>query len=165
MKEFIIPFFGLKIGNHEFDFKIGESFFEAFESNLIENATFDVVLKLTKSANMLQLDFKAKGKIADFCDRCGDPLDVPVKTTDRLFVKFGNEAYEQTDEVLVVTNDTHEIDVSQYIYEMLVLGIPGRRVHKKTSDCNQEVLNKLKALETDEEPTTDPRWDALKKLK
>ncbi len=165
MKEFIIPFFGLKIGKHEFEFEIGDAFFEDFESNLIENATFKVVLTLNKSANMLQLDFKAKGKIADCCDRCGDPLDVSIKTSERLFVKFGNEAYEQTDDVIVVTHDTHEIDVSQYIYEMLVLGIPGKRVHKKQSDCNQEVLNKLKALETDQEPTTDPRWDALNKLK
>jgi uncharacterized metal-binding protein YceD (DUF177 family) len=65
----------------------------------------------------------------------------------------------------VVTHDTHEIDVSQYIYEMLVLNLPYKRVHARMKDCNQEVLNKLREFESHEDQESDPRWDALKKLK
>lgn len=165
MKEFVIPFFGLKIGDHKFHFEIGNEFFEAFESDLITDARFEVDLKLQKSTTMLQLEFKAKGVVNDYCDRCGDPLELKVTTSDRLIVKFGDEPFEQTDEIVVLTHDTHEIDVSQNIYEMLVLGLPRKRVHTRLADCNQEVLAKLRAFEPYEEPTTDPRWDALKKLK
>ena len=31
LKEFIIPFVGLKLGKHHFDYHIGETFFEYFE--------------------------------------------------------------------------------------------------------------------------------------
>lgn len=165
MKEFVIPFFGLKLGTHEFEFEIGKSFFEAFESNLIEDAAYQMVLVLQKNTTMLQLDFKAQGTLHDYCDRCGDPISLPVKAQDRLYVKFGDEPFEQTDEVLVVTHDTHEIDVSQYIYEMLVLNLPYKRVHARMKDCNQEVLNKLREFESHEDQESDPRWDALKKLK
>jgi uncharacterized metal-binding protein YceD (DUF177 family) len=163
MKEFIIPFYGLKTGIHEYTFDIGQAFFEAFESNLIENGQFKVKLKLEKTINLLNLDFSAKGVVSDYCDRCGEPIELKVKTSDHLIVKFGEDAYEQTDEVLVISHDTHELDVSQRIYEMLVLGMPSKRVHKKLSDCNQEVLERLQNAE--EEDKTDPRWDALKNLK
>jgi uncharacterized metal-binding protein YceD (DUF177 family) len=164
MKEFIIPFFGLKTGVHEYKFDIGQAFFEAFESNLIENAQFKVKLKLEKTINLLNLDFRAKGIVSDFCDRCGEPIELKVKNTDHLIVKFGEEAFEQTDEVLVISHDSHELDVSQRIYEMLVLGMPLKKVHKKLSDCNQEILARLQNAEQ-EEDKTDPRWDALKNLK
>lgn len=164
MKEFIIPFFGLKAGIHTYTFDIGQPFFEAFESNLIENASFSVELKLEKTTSLLNLDFKAKGVVEELCDRCGDPIELKVKTKDHLIVKFGEESYEQTDDVLVVSHDTHDLDVSQRIYEMLVLGMPLKKVHKKLSDCNQEVIKRLQNA-ADEEDKTDPRWDALKNLK
>jgi len=163
MKEYIIPFFGLKIGTHQYEFDIGQSFFEAFESNLIENALFKVQLALEKSTNLLLLDFKAKGTVDEFCDRCGDPIRLDLKAKEHIVVKFGDESFEQTDEIIVLSHDSYELDVSQIIYEMLVLGMPQKKVHQKKKDCNQEVLNRLQNSE--EEDKTDPRWDALRKLK
>ena len=169
MEEFIIPFFGLKEGTHEFKFKIDRLFFEAFESSLLEDAEVEVKLELEKRSSMLVLDFKAKGKTVVPCDRCGDDFDLPIKTKERIFVKFGDEAFEQTDDILVLTHDSHEIDVSHLIYEMIVISLPNKRVHSKKSDCNQEALERLKKLRIKAEElkakNTDPRWDALKKLK
>src|SRR5690554_1718771 len=169
MEEFIIPFFGLKEGNHEFKFNIDQSFFEAFESSLLEDAEIEVKLELEKRSNMLVLDFKAKGKTVVPCDRCGDDFEMPIKAKEKIFVKFGDEAFEQTDDILVLSHDSHEIDVSHHIYEMIVLSLPNKRVHDKKSDCNQEAIERLKQLRIKEEElkakNTDPRWDALKKLK
>ncbi len=164
MKEFIIPFFGLKTGIHTYDFDIGQSFFKNFEGSLIDDGTFKVSLALEKSTTHLVLDFKATGKLDELCDRCGDPIVLNVRTEDHVIVKFGDETFEQTEEIIVLPFDAHEIDVSQIIYEMLVLGIPLKKVHPKKSDCNQEVISRLTQLDT-EEDKTDPRWDALKKLK
>ena len=42
LKEFIIPFVGLKLGEHRFDFKISESFFEYFEYEDFNDVNVDV---------------------------------------------------------------------------------------------------------------------------
>lgn len=167
MKEFVISFYGLKPGIHTFNFEIGNSFFSAFENTLIEDADFDVTLTLEKLTTMLVLSFKGKGKVNDLCDRCGDPLVLKSKVKDEIIVKFGDEDYEQVDEVLVLSHDTHEIDVAPLIYEMIVLNLPRKKVHASKAECNTEVLERLEAAESRDEnkEDTDPRWEALKKLK
>jgi len=71
-----------------------------------------------------------------------------------------------------------EIDIAQYIYEMIVLSIPLRRVHPgiKDGSLNTEALVKLKELtikeqkkekkekKEEKEENIDPRWDKLKQL-
>ncbi len=166
MKEFIIPFFGLKTGKHVFSFEINRSFFEAFENSLLEDASLKVKLELEKMSNMLILEFKSSGTIKVPCDRCGEELDLRHSPSDRIIVKFGDESFEQTDEILVLSHDSHEIDVSQEIYEMIVLNIPNKRVHKSIKDCDQEVIKKLEELnKAKPERPANPRWDALNKLK
>lgn len=166
MKEFIIPFFGLKEGKHEFKFDINHSFFEAFENSLLENGTIEVILKLEKSSTMLMLNFEANGTTSIPCDRCGDDFNLPIHASERTIVKFGDEEFEQTDEIVILHHDTHEIDVSQRIYEMLILSLPEKRVHLDIDDCNSEVLKRLYISKSKEEKNRmDPRWDALNKLK
>lgn len=167
MKEFVIPFFGLKLGVHRYDFDIDSSFFASFENPLIDQGHFDVALELEKATNMLILRFTSSGVVDDFCDRCGDPLSVKCHAEDEVIVKFGEETLMEGDEIMVLSNDTHEIDVTQLIYEMLVLNLPGKKVHARLEDCNQEVLAQLARAkeEAAAKKEADPRWDALKKLK
>lgn len=167
MKEFIIPFFGLKEGKHEFKFDINHTFFEAFENSLLDDGEIEVKMHLEKLSNMLIINFEADGKTRIPCDRCGDDFDLPIQADHRLIVKFGDEAYNQTDDIIIIGHETHEIDVSQDIYEMLILSLPNKRVHPRPEDCNQQALERLNELKSNEENTniTDPRWDALKKLK
>lgn len=166
MKEFIIPFFGMKEGKHEFKFKIDQAFFEAFESNLLEQPNIDVRFEIEIMSTMLILRFEAEGTYQDFCDRCGDELTLNIEAEDKLIVKFGDETFDETDEIIMLSHDTHEIDISHRIYEMLVLALPNKRVHASIDDCNPEVLNHEDYKEeSEEEQEMDPRWDALKKLK
>jgi len=164
MKEFVIPFSGLKKGKHAFKFKIDHAFFEAFDQALLDNADLDVDLILEKSETMLILNLNASGSSNVPCDRCGDLFKMPIECSERVIVKFGDEEFEQTDEIIVLKPEAYEIDVSQRIYEMIVLNLPNKRVHENTEDCNQEVLKKLNEINSTEEEI-DPRWEALKKLK
>lgn len=166
MKEFIIPFFGLKQGIHEFNFKIDQAFFEAFESNLIEDPEIEVKFEIEIMSTMLIMNFNAVGTFVAPCDRCGEDVKIPISADERVIVKFGDEAYDQTDEIIMLTHDTHEIDISHRIYEMLILGLPNKRVHASIEDCDEDVLNHDDYIEeSEEEEIIDPRWDALKKLK
>lgn len=177
MEEFIIPFLGLKEGKHEFKYHIDHTFFKAFENSLLEDAEVDVKLILEKTSTMLILNLSAKGDAVFPCDRCGDDFTLPIKSKDRLIVKFGESLPEaDTDGIIFLPPGSHEIDISHPIYEMIILGLPNKRVHKKLEDCNQEVIKRLaefkvlskKIKEEEEEKKEeyiDPRWDALKKFK
>jgi len=86
-----------------------------------------------------------------------------------LVVKFGPEFNDDNEEILILPHEAYEFSVAQFIYEMIVLAVPSKRVHPKVLDgtMESEALNKLKELEIKEEKTveiTDPRWDKLKNL-
>jgi len=74
--------------------------------------------------------------------------------------------------LLILPHGEHQIDISQYVYEMIVLSVPLKRVHPgiKDGSLKTPVLDKLKELSGNEkkeviqEENTDPRWDKLKKL-
>jgi uncharacterized metal-binding protein YceD (DUF177 family) len=168
MNEFKIAFYGLKEGKHEFKFDINHSFFEAFENALVDNGKIEVILDLEKFSNMLILNLDAKGTVETMCDLCGDPLDLSLSATEKIIVKFGEEQFDQTDEIIIIPHDTHEIDISQRVYELIVLSLPNKRQHENIEDCNQEVIQKMEELQMrrqEEKKNIDPRWDALNKLK
>jgi uncharacterized metal-binding protein YceD (DUF177 family) len=88
-------------------------------------------------------------------------------------VQFGDEYNNDNDELLILPHGEHQIDFSQYIYEMIALSIPLKRIHPGVKDgtLQSEALEKLKKLQIKEvkdkdkkEDDIDPRWDELKKL-
>ena len=65
-----------------------------------------------------------------------------------------------------------EVNIQQYIYELIVLSIPLKRVHPGVEDgtLESDVLDKLEELSINnnenknDEDEIDPRWDKLKNL-
>ncbi len=164
--ELIIPIKGLGIGNHHYDFVINDSFFENFEPLNIREGQVDLSLDLEKESSLLSLHFYFKGIVKLTCDRCLEEYDQPVDGDFRLIVKYGEEFQEISDEIIEIPFTEHRIDLSQYIYEYIQLMLPLKHVHPDdasgNSTCKPDMLEKLKELS---KPATDPRWDALMKLK
>ncbi len=171
-KEFLIPFGGLKQGKHQFEFDINKTFFDAFEFDEYNDVNIKVSLVLDKKSTMLELHFKHKGTVNVPCDLTNEDFDLPVKGKLELIVKYGDEYNDENDEMLILPHGEHQMDVAQYIYEMIVLSVPTKRVHPGVKDGSIDagILNKLEELapkevpEKKEEKNTDPRWDELKKL-
>ncbi len=170
-KEFAIPFSGLKQGKHEFEYKIKNEFFESFEYDDINGADISLSVTLNKMSTMLELEMYAKGTVNVNCDITNEPFDQKITSSLELVVKFGDEYNDENDEILIVPHGEHQINIAQYVYEMLVLAIPQKRVHPGVEDgtLESEVIDKLKELQPKEVKenkgnNTDPRWDALKKL-
>lgn len=165
--EFMIPFKGLKAGIHKYAFEISNKFFESFEYPELNKGSVDIDLTLNRTENMLTLEFNIKGKVEVTCDRCAGLYKQPIEGIKRLIVKFGEQKFEESDEVVVIPESEHQIDVSHYLYEFIVLLLPYKKVHdpenSDTGTCDPEVLKKLDELSR--ENRTDLRWDALKKLK
>jgi uncharacterized metal-binding protein YceD (DUF177 family) len=171
LKEFAIPFSGLKQGKHEFGFQIKDGFFESFEYDDINGANIDLQVSLHKMSTMLELEMVAKGTVNVNCDVTNEPYDQDISATLGLVVKFGEEYNDDNDEILILPHSEHQINIAQYVYEMLVLAIPLKRVHPGVLDgsLESEALKKLEELHPKEEKEntendTDPRWDILKKL-
>lgn len=170
--EFVIPFIGLKLGKHQFEYQITKAFFEDFGFDEFENCDIKVKVVLEKKTTMLELDFKHKGTVYVPCDLTGEMFDLPVKGKWHLVVQFGDEFNNDNEELLILPNGEHQIDVSQYIYEMIALSIPLKRVHPGVKDgtlqsAALDKLNELKvnAKETEKkEEEIDPRWEKLKQL-
>ena len=171
--EFLIPFVGLKLGKHRFDFEINKKFFDSFDYHEYENCDIKATVILEKKAIMLELSFKHKGTVYVPCDTTNEMFDLPVKAKLNLVVQFGEEYNNDNEELLILPHGEFQIDVSQYIYEMIVLSIPLKRVHPGIKDgtLKTEALQKLTELSVKEkeknivkEENIDPRWDKLKQL-
>ena len=172
LNEFVIPFIGLKLGKHQFEYQINNTFFTHFDFDEYEDANIKVNVVLDKKTTMLELNFKHKGTVNVPCDVTGEMFDLPIKGAIKLVVQFGEEFNNDNEELLIVQHGEHQIDITQYIYEMIVLSVPPKRVHPGIKDGSLkslalDKLNELKVTEvkkeSKQEENIDPRWDKLKK--
>ena len=165
--QYQIAFSGLSSGTHEFDFHIGDRFFEQVKDAEITGGDVSVIVTMAKEERMMDLHLAISGKVKVGCDRCNELMDVEVKGNERLIVKLGDHYYEESEDVQVIPDTAHQFDLSPFMYEYIHLLLPIRRVHEEdeegNSKCNPEVLKKLKELS--EQRIQDPRWEALNQLK
>ncbi|WP_299285442.1 DUF177 domain-containing protein [uncultured Mucilaginibacter sp.] len=172
LKTYSIPFKGLKLGKHHFDFEITDAFFDEFEYSLVKKGKLDCKVELEKQETMMILDFKINGMVDRSCDRCLSQFPETVDVQERQIVKFAGEAEpgDADDEIMVLNRQDFEIDLSGLIYEYINLAMPFVSICKdegNTPFCDQEMLDKLKQLSGSEEENTDtdPRWNVLKNIK
>lgn len=176
-KEYLIPFIGLKTGKHHFEYQISNMFFEVFDYHEFNNSNIKVNVVLEKKSNLIELVFKHKGTVNVACDMTNEEFDLPIKGNMILIVRFGDAFNNDNEELLILPHGEFQIDISQYIYEMIVLSVPLRRIHPgiKDGSLKTEALTKLKELtvqeskkepekESKKEENIDPRWDKLKQL-
>ena len=171
LKEYLIPFVGLKIGKHQFDYKIDNTFFKNFDYDEFNDVSVKVDIVLEKKSTMLELDFKHKGTVNVPCDVSGEEFDLPIKGKLKLLIKFGDEFNDENEELLILPHGEFEVNVAQYIYESIVVSMPFRRIHPGIKDGSlSEVVDKLNSLAPGENKLEehkgdiDPRWENLKKL-
>ena len=171
VKQFSIPFAGLKIGKHNFRYEIDDAFFSRFEYSLIKHGALQVELEFDKQQEvMFILQFRINGSVDLICERCLDPYQFTVSIAERLIVKIGDESFDDP-EILVIPKSEHEIDSAPLIYEFISLALPLIYQHPADEEgepvCNNETARVLKELQNNKEieTDTDPRWDILNKLK
>ncbi len=174
LKQYNIGFVGLAIGSHRFTFDIDPDFFLHFEEAAFEKGRVVLDLDLEKSNNMLALHFQFKGEVFLACDRCLEMYQQSFELQKQLLVKFGSGFLEQSDEIIIIPATESHIDISQYVYEFLHLGLPLRRVHQDTADdnpgCDPIVMERLNAFLVKNHRESgnradDSPWATLKTLK
>jgi len=172
LKEFTIPFVGLKVGKHYFDYNIENKFFQYFEYEDFNNSNLKVDVVLEKKATFLELHFKVSGTVNVNCDVTNEPFNQSLNNEFDLVVKFGEEYNDENIDILIIPHGEYEINIQQFVYELIVLAMPSKRVHPGVEDgtLDSDILEKLEELSPKEEDKkedqkeTDPRWNTLKKL-
>jgi uncharacterized protein len=169
LKEFKIPYVGLKNGEHLFEFHITKKFFDSFESTAIHDGDIKVKLKFDKKDNFFTLDFSIDGTVKIPCDRCLELFDEEIFNDFKIFVKFEEREGKKGDEedVIYLSKGDSHLDLSEVIYDFIHVSVPMQNIHPDDengqSTCDPEVLKKLEIRKDEEE--VDPRWEALLKLK
>lgn len=182
-KTYSISFIGLKNGEHTFEYQIDSDFFKNYNYDDFNRIQANISVLLNKKATHLEVNFKAKGVVNVPCDVTNEDFDLPIENEFNLIVKFGEEFNDDHDEILILPMNEYEINLAQYIYELIALSIPAKRVSPEAAedeDFDEEEFDFLfedeeEDNETDESPEEetegdldpndiDPRWEKLKKL-
>lgn len=171
-KEYILEFNKVRVGINEYTFDLNASFLTHIEGAAISEADVVAQLQLIKSANMYDLKFHFKGNITCECDVCLEDFLLPIDTDYKLLMKISNTDNYDDDQIFYITDKVIEFDLSQYLYESLILSIPSRKVCEMSGnkECNKEVIAKLASLnqadaESDEDDDEEnPTWDKLKNI-
>ena len=89
MKEFTIPFVGLKIDEHRFNFEIKKTFFEHFEYDDFNDSSINLDVLLDKKSTLLEFTLSYKGYVNVNCDVTNEPYNQDVSGDYHFVVKFG----------------------------------------------------------------------------
>ena len=169
LEQFKIDLKGLKDGLTKLEFDLDKDYFDALDETDVQSGVLHVSVSIRKASGFFELQFHTVGSVDIPCDRCLDLMEQPIETDNRLVVKLGSTAREE-DDTVIVDEDEGILDTSWFIYEFIALAIPIQHVHApgKCNPAMTQVLEELSADRSGDEessPATDPRWDALLKLK
>jgi uncharacterized metal-binding protein YceD (DUF177 family) len=167
----------------KYEYLLDNRFFINIDGTEVQKGKVNVSLSVERKPSFFEMKFHVAGVVYVPCDRCLDDMEQAIETNSRLIVKLGKEYAEESEEILVISEEEGALNLAWFLYEFVALAVPMKHVHVP-GKCNKAMTSKLKkhsAKQTDEddygypegdspandEPetsTTDPRWDALKDL-
>lgn len=158
---------GVADGNHEYSFDIDDKFFESFANSEIIDANIKVVVTLLKIGKKLTLSLKINGTIYNLlCDLCAAKMNIMISNSLSILLEESNSNFEDTDEIIYIVPNQHEINISQLIYEGIIFSIPTKRNHsgRNNDNCDKEMMLLLNKY-SEKEKKSDPKWNKLHELK
>jgi uncharacterized metal-binding protein YceD (DUF177 family) len=173
LKEFDIEVIRLTNGKHLFEYTLGDSFFQLFPDTLVDKGSLVARVELEKNDRLMMATFAIEGTITLICDRSLEEFEEPVSFTEKLTFKYGEEFVELSEEIIQIPYDTQKLNLAQYLYEFIGLQVPMKKLHPKFRkeeededyETSKKFIYKSDLLEDEDTFNTDPRWDALKKIK
>lgn len=172
---FEIAWQGLKLGEHELIFDLDDKFLiwkypetEYKELNVQIKVTFD------KQVNFFMFHFNIDGSLVVPCDRCGEEFELSLWDEFDLLVKLNDvedeDQIEEEADVVFISRSETVLDISDWLYEFLMLSIPLQKIHpqdaKGNDTCNPDVLAFLKqSAEALEQENKNTIWKGLDSIK
>lgn len=172
---FEIAWQGLKLGEHELIFDLDDKFL-TWKYPETEYKQLNVQIKVTfdKQVNFFMFHFNIDGTLTVPCDRCGEEFELSLWDEFDLLVKLNDvedeDQIEEEADVVFISRSETVLDISDWLYEFLMLSVPLQKIHpqdaKGNDTCNPDVLAYLKqsadALEQENKNTI---WKGLESIK
>lgn len=174
VKEFKIPFVGLKPGLHFFHWTVGDSFFVHFPHSPVQKGSVSVNLEFEKKEGMFILKFDTLGQVQVECDRCSGNFSYNLEFGYIFYVRYKEDIEGKSpedSEVIFISRTDTILDVSQLVYETVILGLPFHKVHPDdengNSGCDPQIMKYLDRKDENDEKdeVIDERWLDLLKIK
>lgn len=146
---YTIPYKSLEHGEHTLEFRFDDSLLAAYENTDIRHAEGCVGVVLRRGGSMLELQVAIRGSVTVPCDRCLDDCTLPVRFDGTLVVKFSDQVEEYDGEVMWISPSAGSVDLTQYIYESILLSLPYQRVHPD-GECDPEMLARFRIVTGEE---------------
>ena len=165
--QYILPLKSIKEGTKILDFELERDFFKSFDNELVGDCSIQQKIVVEKRSELIVLHFSHQGYIKANCDRCLEPIKIPVSAEQRFILKFVEEPQEDEEEIVYLSQDDDRYDLAPLINEVVTLSVPMVKVYDCEEDekapCNREVLKYLNR----EEPSKleSQIWDQLRDLK
>jgi uncharacterized protein len=162
---------GLSLKAHSFDFQLNGAFFERYGTELFSGGDFQAVVVLNKHETFIEANFSIQGQADLICDRSLEPFKHPVRIKKKVMFKYGEQAGEIDEEIIVITREQAQLDLGQLMYEMIGIEIPIKKLHPKFQEIEEEddsdgkIVYTSKNDDDNDDGAIDPRWEILKKLK
>ncbi len=153
---------GLALGSHQFTFEFGDDFFVEFEGAGIEGGSGKVEIELTKHSSMMELDVTIQGEVSIECDRCVELYSQPVNYNGEVVVKISEHEGEYDGDIIWLSPREDRLDLTEWIFESIVLSLPLQRVHQNRDECNAEALKYITGtVELEDEESQDDQDSEL----
>lgn len=153
--DYIIPLNGLACGKSQYEWVLDRRFFGGFENEEILDAEVIARVIEEKAGRKVNLDCTLTGHITVACDRCLEPVEMPVRAEFKLALQYDEEeSIEEDREVIVLEEDSPEYDLSQVLYDYSCLALPLQRVHPD-GQCNPDAMKYLQTGAAEEKKETE----------
>lgn len=155
---FDIPLEALSDGTHRFTFHLDTPFFVAHEGALLDGGDVGAHLEVDKVRGHYTLHFGGAGGVDVECDRCLQPVRIPIDFDEEVVLKFGGTAIREEAEVIYLPVGTDELNVARVLYELVTLSVPIAHTHDDAGEtCDPEMT---KFLASEEAATATPEDDS-----
>lgn len=169
------------------EYDIDDAFF-GWTGGLIQRGKVHSTVTCVSANAIYKFQIHSVGTIIVPCDRCLADLELRIETTDILSVKLGDE-YADEGDCVIVPEAEGRIDLAQFIYEFIVLGMPITCCHEP-GKCDEAMMHELSRHQSirsggedaehgdssdsdaheagvgeDSDEPVDARWAVLKTLK
>ncbi len=155
VKGYSIEHKALKLGKHSFSFKVGAELFELYDYSEIKGGDCQVDIEMVYSETMMELDVRIAGEVVVECDRCLEDCSIAIDFESPLVVKLCSDAEQMSGEeegdgeIIWLSNMEPTLDLTQYIYESIILSLPYQRVHAE-GECNPDMMQRFNLVTSDE---------------
>ncbi len=156
----------LSDGEHNYTFITKPSELEIDEKRFNKPVYIEVTLEKSRRQIFLEANIYTVGRFQ--CDRCVEDFDLVLENSYRMYYVYSEEESKkyEPDEVMVITPETNEIDISDDVRQMVLLSVPMKLLCYEEClglcpRCGKNLNFEVCTCKVEE---IDPRWAPLLKL-